>query len=170
MYGNGIGGAPVCVRACMYVCIDECFVYDIFYWQCNIPEIHQIVNLKFFGTSRYKFKLRFWFNSNLHQGILVPGFWEFQGCSISVESVICIDEWVVFFVFFMCLVCFFVLHWWVVRVLILRTVLCHDCTLNAHISLISVNYTKPSVSTTQNPAIHKTHKTIINAKHKIHKT
>jgi len=57
-------------------------IYDRFHWKCYIPEIHQIDKLRFLGISQYKFKLRFWFNSNLYNQIWVSGFGGFQGCSI----------------------------------------------------------------------------------------
>jgi len=52
--------------------------YDSFHWTYYAPEIHQIEKLKFLRISRYKFKMRFWFNLNLHWGIRAfrfGGFW-----------------------------------------------------------------------------------------------
>ena len=45
--------------------------YGSFHWKCFIPKIHKIEKLRFLGISRYKFKLRFWFNLNLHREIWV---------------------------------------------------------------------------------------------------
>ena len=39
-------------------------------------------NSNFLTISRYRFKLRFWFNLNLYRGIWVSRFWGFWGCSI----------------------------------------------------------------------------------------
>jgi len=39
--------------------------YDSFHWKYCTSEVHRIERLSFLGISRYKFKLRFWFNSNL---------------------------------------------------------------------------------------------------------
>ena len=50
------------------------------------PKNHQIEKVWFLGISRYKFKLRFWFNLNLYREIWVSGFGGFQGCSISVVT------------------------------------------------------------------------------------
>ena len=39
------------------------------YQQFLHPKIHHIEKLRFLGISRYKFKLRFWFNLNLYREI-----------------------------------------------------------------------------------------------------
>ena len=53
-----------------------------FHWKCYTPDIHQIEKLRFLGISRYKFKLRFWFDLNLYRGIWVSRFSELWECSI----------------------------------------------------------------------------------------
>jgi len=65
-------------------------VYHSFHWKCifSIPVILRIKKLTFLGISRYKIKLRFWFNLKLYREIWVSGSGGFRGCSISVASVI----------------------------------------------------------------------------------
>jgi len=60
----------------------SCHRYDTLHWNCYIPEIHQIMKLRFLGISWYKFKLKFLFNMNLYQGIGAPRFDGFLGCSV----------------------------------------------------------------------------------------
>ena len=56
--------------------------------------LYQSQELKILGISRYKFKLRFWSNLNLYQGIWVTGFGGFWGCSIFCE--LSYDEFILF--------------------------------------------------------------------------
>ena len=61
--------------------------YDSFPWKSCIPEIHQIEKLRFPSISRYKFKLRFWFNLNLCCEDWISGLGGFWRCSIFSEII-----------------------------------------------------------------------------------
>jgi len=52
--------------------------YDSFHWKYYIPKVRQIEILRFLGISRCQFKLRFWFDLNLYQGIWVFEFGGFR--------------------------------------------------------------------------------------------
>ena len=69
------------------ICDMICKMYNSFHWNCYIPKNHQIEKLRFLGISRYKFKLRFWFNLSLYRGIWVSGFGGVGWGAISVETV-----------------------------------------------------------------------------------
>jgi len=100
-YGNSIGlfyrallqKRPIPVTSAMWRVSP---VYHSFHWKCifsisvilRIPVILRIKKLTFLGISRYKIKLRFWFNLKLYREIWVSGSGGFRGCSISVASVI----------------------------------------------------------------------------------
>jgi len=55
-------------HVCGSVCVCA-HVYDSFNQKCYILESHQIEKLWSLGISRYKFKLRLWFNLHLYRGI-----------------------------------------------------------------------------------------------------
>jgi len=57
------------------------------FWSCYNSKIHQNEKPRFFGTSRYKFKLRFWFDLNLYRGMRFLVWVEFGDVVHSVESV-----------------------------------------------------------------------------------
>jgi len=88
-YAPGIYIWCVCCE-CVAVCCSGCnthtkymsFYFECFNWECSISEIRHFENLRFLGISRYKFKLRCWFNLNLYRGIWVSGFGGLGGCSI----------------------------------------------------------------------------------------
>ena len=88
-YAPGIYIWCVCCE-CVAVCCSGCnthtkymsFYFECFNWECSISEIRHFENLRFLGISRYKFKLRCWFNLNLFRGIWVSGFGGLGGCSI----------------------------------------------------------------------------------------
>jgi len=58
-------------------------VYGSSHWNDYTLKIHRIEKLRLLGISWYKFKLRFWLNSNsnLYRGIWVSGFGGFWSCS-----------------------------------------------------------------------------------------
>jgi len=54
--------------------------HDTFHWNCYTPKIHQIQKLRFLGISRYKFKLRFGCNLNVHRAIRISRLGGFRRC------------------------------------------------------------------------------------------
>jgi len=79
-----------CQSACHRVCLCEGYTqcvwihmwYENFHYKGCIPRVHQIEKLRFLVILRYKFKLRFWFDFNLHRGIWLSRFGGIRGCSI----------------------------------------------------------------------------------------
>ena len=70
--------------------LNSIFFYDNFHWKWCIQTIHQIEKLRFLGISRNESRLTSRFHLELYRGIWVCWFGGFRGCSISVESVICL--------------------------------------------------------------------------------
>jgi len=70
---------------CIYIHVCE---YDSFHSKCNTPKSTKSKsrNSNFLSISRYRFRLRFWFNLALYRGIWVSGFGGFRGCSIFSRS------------------------------------------------------------------------------------
>jgi len=69
-----------CFAACDAVCVSH-DTYITFYTEiATTPKIHHIENLRFLGISRYKFKLRFWFESEFVPSWIwwILGEWYFQ--------------------------------------------------------------------------------------------